>query len=80
MNFNFNISSQFGTGKQKKEKKGLTPQEEYWLDRILRKHSGQIFIIAVLFLALMVGTVVVAVVRGKSVDGAIEYSVIKISP
>jgi len=65
-NFNFSFSSSFSTRDKKKSKKRLTPQDEYWLDRILRDHSKQIFVIFTLFFISIIAAVIVAALNGTS--------------
>lgn len=73
MNFSYsvNINSNFAT-KQKNVGNAkaikMTPQQEYWLDRILRNHSGQIFFVVVLFLLIILGTVIASVIYGENTN------------
>lgn len=58
-NFNSNVSvngKQLFSSKSGSKKK-MSPQEEYWLNRILRDYSGKVFFIVILFFALMFAVV-----------------------
>lgn len=65
-NFSFNFNSNLTiNGKKVLSKKlddnqDLTPQQEYWLNRILRDYAGMIFFVVVLFFALMFAVVLIA--------------------
>lgn len=76
-NFNFSVNSSFGT-KKKSDKRGLTAQEEYWLNRILRDHSRQIFIISILFLVVIFASIVFSIFYGDRVGSSGDFSVIRI--
>ena len=54
-NFNFQINSNIGNGKSSKNKKGMTPQEEYWLNRFLRDYAGKLILMFILFFILLFG-------------------------
>jgi hypothetical protein len=61
-NFNSNLSvngKKVFSSKLDEEQK-LTPQQEYWLDRIMRDYGGKIFFIVLLFFALMFAVVLIA--------------------
>ena len=58
-NFSFNISTNWGN--EKTDKNGrMSPQTEYWLNRILRDHGWQIFIVTVLTLVVTLTTIILA--------------------
>lgn len=67
MNFNFSFSSNIGNKSTNKRK--LSAQEEYWLDRILRNHSTQIFVVIVLFFALILSSVIYSILNPTTVTG-----------
>lgn len=56
-NFSFNINTSFNTNSKKTSKKGMTPQEEYWLNRFLRDYSHKIFILFILFFIFLFGVI-----------------------
>lgn len=60
VNFSYTI------GKKNKDKNKLSAQDEYWLDRILRNHSTQIFVIVVLFFALILASVIYAIANPET--------------
>jgi hypothetical protein len=62
MNVNFNYT----IGKKHKNKNKLSAQDEYWLDRILRNHSTQIFVIVVLFFTLILASVIYAIANPET--------------
>lgn len=66
MNFNYS----FSTSNRDKNipKRKLSAQEEYWLDRILRNHSTQIFVVVVLFFALIISTIVYSIYYPNTSD------------
>jgi hypothetical protein len=66
MSFNLNLSSNFSTSNKEKEKRRLSAQEEYWLDRILRNHSTQIFIVLVLLFVSIISLVVFSALYGNT--------------
>ncbi len=80
MAFNFNVSINSSFGNKPKSKNGLTPQEEYWLDRILRNHSKKIFVILLLFFGLVIASVVFSVMYGGSMGSGGDFSVVRINP
>lgn len=80
MNWNVSINSKTSTGSKTKIKRELTAQEEYWLNRILRDHSSQIFIIIALFLALLLTTVVYGIRAGNNPGKSTDFSLIQINP
>ena len=61
MNINYSFRSSFGNKSTQKRK--LSAQEEYWLDRILRNHSTQIFVVIVLFFILILSSVVYSILN-----------------
>lgn len=65
-NFNVSWSASWNNKKKGEGKRGLTAQEEYWLNRILRGHAKQIFVVIVLFLVLMIVATWVAVKEDNS--------------
>jgi hypothetical protein len=44
----------------------LTPQQEYWLNRILRDYGNKIFLLVLLFFVLMFAVVLVSWNSGRS--------------
>lgn len=82
-NFNFQISTNtnwsFGGKKRLAKKRQMTAQEEYWLNRILRDHSSQIFIIMALFLVMIIGTIIYAAISGNSGNLSKDINLINIS-
>lgn len=72
MNFNFSASSNSNNRRQGGNK--LTPQDEYWLDRILRNHSTQIFIVVVLFISLIIAIVVSSILNPSRTENSGAYS------
>ncbi len=56
-NFNFQINSNIGSGKSSKNKKGMSPQEEYWLNRFLHDYAGKLILIFILFFVLLFGLI-----------------------
>ena len=59
-NTNFSINGKNRFFSQGSNAKDLTPQQEYWLNRILRDYSGKVYFLAILFFALMIAVVIVA--------------------
>lgn len=56
--FNFQINnSSFGNSKSSKDKKDMTPQEEYWLNRFLRDHAGKLVLLFILFFVFLFGII-----------------------
>jgi hypothetical protein len=80
MSFNFNIRVNSIFGNKNKTKKGLTPQEEYWLDRILRNHSKQIFVLLLLFFGIIIASVVFSIAYGDRLENEVDFSVVRIKP
>lgn len=64
MNFQFSINSNFGNHGRHGNK--LTAQQEYWLDRILRNHSTQIFIVVISFIILIASTVIYSIINPET--------------
>lgn len=62
-NFNIQINSSFGNSKPSKNRKGMTPQEEYWLNRFLRDYAGKLVLIFVLFLVFLFGIIYLGTVN-----------------
>ena len=56
--FNFNTNFSFKGKKlfssSASDKQDLTPQQEYWLNRILRDYAGKFFFIIVLFFITLI--------------------------
>jgi hypothetical protein len=78
--FNFSFSSSFGNqNATKNQKRKLTAQDEYWLNRILRDHSGQIFILIFLLLAIIFGTIIYGILNPQNRTISGEYSLIQIN-
>lgn len=65
-NFSFNFNSNLSLNGKKvfsntvNENQDLTAQQEYWLNKILRDYGGKIFILTLLFIALMFAIVFAA--------------------
>lgn len=64
-NFNFQLNSSFGNGKSSKNGKGMTPQEEYWLNRFLRDYAGKLVLIFILFFVFLFGVIYFASINGN---------------
>ena len=64
-NFSFNFNTNFSiNGKQlfsnsASDKKDLTPQQEYWLNRILREYGGKLFWVVVIFLLFLFYVIII---------------------
>lgn len=77
-NLNVSWSASWNNKKKGEEKRGLTAQEEYWLNRILRDHAKQIYVIVTLFLLIIAGAIVVAIKNGGQTSEGGSYSIIEI--
>ena len=84
-NFSFSFNSNFSVNGKRvfsnsaSEKKDLTSQQEYWLNRFLRDYSGKVFIIILLFILLMFFVVIMAAsstqgTNTRNVQSSFEYS------
>lgn len=56
---NFSFQTKTSLNNQTRER-GLTAQEEYWLNRILRDHGWQIFVVTVLMIIMIITAIVVS--------------------
>ena len=52
-NSNLNINGKKVFSSRASDQQDLTPQQEYWFDRLLRDYSGKVFFITVLFIVLL---------------------------
>jgi hypothetical protein len=65
-NFSFNFNTNFSVNGKRlfsnsaNDKKDLTPQQEYWLNRMLRDYGGKVLFISVLFMIFLFAVIVVA--------------------
>lgn len=73
------LTSSFSIQFNRNNSKKLTAQEEYWLNRILRDHAWQIFVVTVLFLVLMIIAVVYDNKQGQTVKQVKEVNIININ-
>ena len=62
----FRFDTSLSTDSQKSGNKGMTPQQEYWLNRFLRDYSGKIFWIFILFFVFLFGVIYFASINGNT--------------
>lgn len=78
-NSNLNINGKKVFGNKGSNKKNLTAQQEYWIDKFSRKYGNKIYLLIIIFLALMFYVVFTAAKNGKTTDSNNFQSDIKIS-
>jgi len=78
-NSNLNVNGKKVFGNKGNNKKNLTAQQEYWMNRFSRKYASKIYLLIIIFLALMFYVVFVAAKSEKSVNTGNFQSSIKIS-
>lgn len=79
MNFSYSVNINSSFNNKKKDASSLrgsklSPQQEYWLDRILRNHSGQIFFVITLFLLITLSAIIAAVFQENEGQSITETS------